>query len=113
MNLGTTKEPKPILVSALLKPLKEEKYCELLSEFKNVFAWIYKEMPGLDPKITVHNLAIKHGTHLVKQAQRFFRPNLVPKIEEELNKLIEAGFIREAKYPAWISSIVLVKKKNG
>ena len=31
----------------------------------------------------------------------------------EIDKLIEVGFIREVKYPTWITSIVLVKKKNG
>ena len=36
-----------------------------------------------------------------------------PQIEFEVNKLIEAGFIREVKYPSWISNIVLVIKKNG
>ncbi|KAL0340175.1 UNVERIFIED_CONTAM: Transposon Ty3-G Gag-Pol polyprotein [Sesamum radiatum] len=30
-----------------------------------------------------------------------------------MNKLIEFDFIREVKYPMWISSIVLVRKKNG
>ena len=70
-------------------------------------------MPSLNPKIAVHNLAIKHGTRPIKQAQCFFRPELVPKIEEELKKLIEVGFIQEVKYPTWISNIVLVKKKNG
>ena len=34
-------------------------------------------------------------------------------IENEVNKLIEAGFIREVKYLTWISSIVPVRKKNG
>ncbi|KAL0439764.1 UNVERIFIED_CONTAM: hypothetical protein Slati_2459400 [Sesamum latifolium] len=33
--------------------------------------------------------------------------------EAEVNKLIEVGFIREVKYPKWISSIVPVRKKNG
>nr|GMC49087.1 uncharacterized protein LOC109150426 [Ipomoea batatas] len=42
-------------------------------------------MPGLDPKVVVH----------------------------QVNKLIEAGFIREVKYQTWISSIVLERKKNG
>lgn len=70
-------------------------------------------MPGLDPKVAVHNLAIKHGVQPIKKAQRRFRPELIPRIETEVNKLIEAGFIREVKYPTWISSIVFVKKKNG
>jgi len=30
-----------------------------------------------------------------------------------VNKLIDAGFIREVKYPTWIANIVLVRKKNG
>ena len=34
-------------------------------------------------------------------------------IGNEVNKLIEVGFIREVKYPTWISSIVPVRKKNG
>ena len=38
LNLGTTQEPKPILVSTLLKTLEEEKYYELLCEYKDVFA---------------------------------------------------------------------------
>ncbi|XP_019256302.1 PREDICTED: uncharacterized protein LOC109234691 [Nicotiana attenuata] len=42
-----------------------------------------------------------------------FRPELVLQIEVEVNKLIETGFIREVKYPSWISNIVPVNKKNG
>ncbi|KAL0315217.1 UNVERIFIED_CONTAM: Transposon Ty3-G Gag-Pol polyprotein [Sesamum calycinum] len=38
---------------------------------------------------------------------------LVELEEGEMNKLIEFDFIREVKYPMWISSIVLVRKKNG
>ena len=33
-------------------------YIELLSKYKDVFAWSYKEMPGLDPKVSVHNLVL-------------------------------------------------------
>ncbi|XP_070055657.1 uncharacterized protein [Nicotiana tomentosiformis] len=82
-------------------------------EFRDVFAWSYKELPGLDPKVVVHHLAVKNGARLVKQAQMCFRLDLVPLIEIEINKLIEAGFIREVKYPTWVSSIVAVRKKNG
>ncbi|KAL0287172.1 UNVERIFIED_CONTAM: hypothetical protein Sangu_2704200 [Sesamum angustifolium] len=70
-------------------------------------------MPGLDPKVAVHHLSIKKGTRPVKQGQHRFRPELIPLIEGEVNKLIEVGFIREVKYPMWISSIVPVRNKNG
>ncbi|XP_070045881.1 uncharacterized protein [Nicotiana tomentosiformis] len=113
VNLGTDEEPRPTYLSDLLAIDEERTYMELLKEFKDVFAWSYKEMPGLDPKVAVHHLAVKNGTCPVKKAQRRFRPDLVPLIESEVNKLIEAGFIREVKYPIWISSIVPVRKKNG
>lgn len=40
------------------------------------------------------------------------RPELVAQIEAEATKFIAAGFIREVKYPKWISNIVPVRKKN-
>ncbi|XP_074300411.1 uncharacterized protein LOC141631671 [Silene latifolia] len=108
LNLGTREDPRPIYISALLTKEEEEEYYKLLVEYKDVFAWSYKEMPGLSPKIAVHRLAIKKGTSPKKQPQRRFRPKLVPEIEREVNKLIEAGFIREVKYSTWIANIVPV-----
>ncbi|KAK4406576.1 hypothetical protein Sango_0664100 [Sesamum angolense] len=92
---------------------EEETYIALLHEFKDVFAWSYNEMPGLYPKVAVHHLSVKKGACLVKQGQRRFRPELIPLIEGEVNKLIEVGFIQEVKYPMWIFSIVPIRKKNG
>ncbi|KAL0540350.1 hypothetical protein IC582_024587 [Cucumis melo] len=85
----------------------------LLTEYKDIFAWSYKEMPRLDPKVSVHHLAIKPGYRRIKQAQQRFQPKLILQIEVDVNKLIEAGFIREVKYPTWIANIFPVRKKNG
>ena len=70
-------------------------------------------MPGLDPEVVVHRLSVQDDVPPVKQAQRRYRPEILPKIEAEVDKLIAAGFIREVKYPKWLSNIVPVKKKNG
>ncbi|CAM8903253.1 unnamed protein product [Rhodiola kirilowii] len=113
VNLGTTENPRPIYVSTLLTKEEEEQYLKLLAEYKDVFAWNYTEMPGLNPKIALHRLAIKRGVGPKKQSQQRFRPELVPEIEKEVNKLIDADFIREVKYPTWIANIVPVRKKNG
>ena len=78
LNLGTSEEPRPIYVSSLLIMEEESKYFELLIEYKDVFAWTYKEMPGLDPTVAVHRLAIKQGVRPIKQAQCRFRPELLP-----------------------------------
>jgi len=68
-------------------------------------------MLGFDPKVAIHRLSIKKGILSKKQCQQCFRPELVPKIKKEVNKLIEASLIREVKYRAWIANIVPVRKK--
>ncbi|GAA0151755.1 hypothetical protein LIER_10406 [Lithospermum erythrorhizon] len=70
-------------------------------------------MPGLNPKVALHRLAVKMDLQPVKQGQRRFCPELVPSIEVEINRLIDARFIREVVHPTWLSNIVPVRKKNG
>ena len=113
INLGTAEEPQPTFISALLTPEEVEGYLKLLIEYKDVFAWTYKEMPGLNPSIALHHFVVKKSVCPVKQAQRHFQPELIPQIETKVNKLIEAGFIHEVQYPEWIVNIIPVKKKNG
>ncbi|TYK21900.1 uncharacterized protein E5676_scaffold494G00380 [Cucumis melo var. makuwa] len=84
VNFGTMKEPRPTFISPSLSSEEEGKYMSLLTEYKDIFAWSYKEIP-----------------------------RLVPKIEVEVNKLIEAGFICEVKYPTWIKNIFPIRKNNG
>ena len=113
VNLWTTKEPHLTFISVLLTSEEQEEYIKLLLEYKDVLAWNYKEMPGLNLSIALHHLVVKKGAHAIKQAQQCFRPKLIPQIEVEVNKMIGAGFIREVQYSEWISNIILVKKKNG
>ena len=113
INLGTEDDPKPVFVSALLTEEELPQYKQVLHENKDVFAWGYQDMPGLDPKVAVHRLAVSKDATPVKQSQRRVRPELLPKIEAEIDKLRNSGFIREVKYPVWLANIVVVMKKNG
>ncbi|KAL0340181.1 UNVERIFIED_CONTAM: hypothetical protein Sradi_4534900 [Sesamum radiatum] len=46
VNLGDIENLQPIYIRASLTQEEEETYIALLHEFKDVFAWSYKEMPG-------------------------------------------------------------------
>ncbi|KAA0054408.1 uncharacterized protein E5676_scaffold2750G00330 [Cucumis melo var. makuwa] len=50
VKLGIVEEPYPTFISASLFSEEEVKYMSLLTEYRDIFAWSYKEMPGLDPK---------------------------------------------------------------
>ena len=70
-------------------------------------------MPGIDRGVACHKLAIKKGARPVRQKMRCFNLERYEAINADMEKLLKVEFIREAKYPEWISNVVLVKKANG
>jgi hypothetical protein len=34
-------------------------------------------------------------------------------VKAEVQRLLDAGFIREVTYPQWLANVVMVQKKNG
>jgi hypothetical protein len=52
-------------------------------------------MPGLDPQVATHRLAIDPRFRQVKQAPHRLYPELQDDIIVEVEKLINDGFIRE------------------
>lgn len=69
-------ESQLILISASLIVKLRQMLLALLQEFKDVIAWIYAQMPGLNPQLVTHKQNIKEGTKRVKQAPRNFRLEL-------------------------------------
>ena len=70
-------------------------------------------MPGLFRDVGEHQLPIKEGFRLFKQPPRRFNLELMPKIKQEIKRLLKANFTRTTRYVEWFSNIVLVIKKNG
>ena len=49
----------------------------------------------------------------IKQKKRSFAPERQEAIKQEVEKLLEVGFIEEIQYPEWLANPVMVKKANG
>ncbi|KAH9802826.1 Ribonuclease H [Citrus sinensis] len=84
-----------------------------LQSHADIFAWSHEDMSGINRGVACHKLAVKKGPRPVRQKMRCFNQERYEAINTEVEKLLKAGFIREAKYPEWISNVVLVKKANG
>jgi hypothetical protein len=85
----------------------------LLKEYSDCFAWDYTEMPGLDRSIIEHWLPLKKGFWPFQQRACQMRTEVLEEVKKEIEKMLEAGFIGPCRYAEWISSIVLVQKKDG
>jgi hypothetical protein len=70
-------------------------------------------MPGVPREVIKHKLGIDPSYKPIKQQERRYTPKRHKTICQEVNKLLEAGFIRHVDYPSWLANPVLVEKPNG
>jgi hypothetical protein len=73
----------------------------------------YTEMSGLDRSIVEHRLPLKPEFRPFQQRARQMKAEVLEEVKKEVEKMIEAGFIRTCRYAEWISSVVPVQKKDG
>ena len=84
-----------------------------LRQNKDIFTWKQADMGGIDPTVITHRLNVIPTFKPVKQKRRSFAPERQEAINEEVDKLLQAGAIREVEYREWLANDILVKKANG
>uniref|UniRef100_A0A804JHV5 Flavin-containing monooxygenase n=1 Tax=Musa acuminata subsp. malaccensis TaxID=214687 RepID=A0A804JHV5_MUSAM len=104
---------RAIRVGSELPEPEREQLVGLLQENADVFAWSPSDMTGVNPGVALHRLSVSTDARPVKQKLRQQAPERQTAIQEEVTRLLKAGFIKEAGYPQWLSNVVLVKKANG
>ena len=113
VDIGDGTIPRPTFVNKNLSAEYKADLIELLKEYIGCFAWQYHEMPGWSRDLVEHHLPIKAGFKPYKQLARRFNPSIYDRIKEEINRLLDAGFIRSCRYTDWISNIVPVEKEDS
>jgi hypothetical protein len=88
-------------------------YTDLFKEFRDVFAWSYEEMPGIDPKIVEHEITTYPDAKPVRQKLHLVNPRKATTIKAKVEKLLKAGFIYPIHLTQWVSNPMPVDKKQG
>ena len=70
-------------------------------------------MSGLDRGLVEHRLPIRLEFHHFQQPPRRMSKEVELKVEEEIEKILKAKFIRPTRYVQWLANIVPMMKKNG
>ncbi len=83
-----------------------------MKEFKDIFAWTYKDLKEIPPKLTQHIIELDTipSAHQVRYR---LNPNYAIVVKQDIDKLLAIRFIQYVKKVTWLSPIVLVPKKNG
>ncbi|XP_052479673.1 uncharacterized protein LOC105800897 [Gossypium raimondii] len=84
IEVVSLEEGKKVKIGSDISAKTRHDLVELLREFKDVFAWLYQDMPGLSTDMVVHRLPIREDCKPVQQKLRRMRPDIVLKIKEEV-----------------------------
>ena len=79
-----SQEPRPISISASLTEKEKSELILLLKEFKDVFAWDYSEMSGLDLRLVAHTLNVDPEAKPVAQPVKIFHIEIEGQIVREV-----------------------------
>ncbi|RDX83814.1 hypothetical protein CR513_35224, partial [Mucuna pruriens] len=71
------------------------------------------DMLGIDLNFLCYHLSISLGACSISQKKRRLGEEKKRAVRAETTKMLQARFIREVKYPSWLSNVVMVKKPSG
>nr|GEV06677.1 reverse transcriptase domain-containing protein [Tanacetum cinerariifolium] len=84
-----------IAIGSTLTKEGRKKFCDLLRCNLDIFAWKPVNMIGVPRHIAEHQLNIHEGCPLVRQMKRIQAPKRNKAIQEEVERLVEAGIMKE------------------
>jgi hypothetical protein len=112
-NLGTAANPKHVKLSKFLSGKQRARYEKFIKEFIDIFAWKYEDLRTFDVNIIQHKIPLKENVKPFKKKLRQINPLLLPIMEKEVKKLLDAKIIVPLRYSDWIEKMVPVRKNNG
>jgi hypothetical protein len=128
LNLKIDTEPHMVKINAQLEIGKVLELEQLLKEFKDVFAWTYKDLKAILLKLAQHKIELditiplelpQHKIELettippAHQAKYRFNPKYVTIVKHDIDKLLVTRFIQSIEEATWLSPIVVLPNKNG
>ncbi|GJX56967.1 reverse transcriptase domain-containing protein [Tanacetum coccineum] len=102
-----------IAIGSNLTKEGRKKLCGLLRQNLDIFAWKPADMTGVPRHIAEHRLNVRKGCFPVRQKKRGQASERNKAICEEVEKLVNAGIMKEVHYHSWLSNPVMVKKHDN
>jgi len=93
-----------------LQPEERKQYEDLLRKYIHLFVFSYKDVREVT--MEQHKIELLPNAKPIRAKQGRWNPRYSAMVKEELDKLLEAGFIRHVETTEWVSPVVLALKKN-
>ena len=103
----------PVIISASLNVLEEEKLLRVLRDHKQALGWSLADLKGIRPSMCMHRILLEDGHKPSVEAQRRLNPTMKEVVRKEVLKWLDTGVIYPISDSAWVSPVQVVPKKGG
>ena len=103
----------PVIISASLTELEEEKLLRVLRDHRNALGWSLADLKGIHPSMCMHRILLEEGYKPSVEAQRRLNPTMKEVVRKEVLKWLDTGVIYPISDSAWVSPVQVVPKKGG
>ena len=102
----------PVIISASLTALEEEKLLRVLREHKHELGWSLADLKGIRPSMFMHRILLEDGHKPSVEAQRRLNPTMKEVVWKEVLKWLDTGVIYPISDSAWVSPVQVVQNKG-
>ncbi len=88
LNLGIDVKLETVKINAQLEISKVLEVEQLLKEFKDVFAWTYKDLKGIPLELAQHKIELDTTIPLAHQARYRLNLNYATVVKQDIDKLL-------------------------
>ena len=104
---------KPIIISAVLTEIEEQKPLQILRKYKEAIAWSIEDLKGISPSSCMHKILLNDDAKTSIEHQWRLNPVMKEVVRKEVLKWLNAGFIYAISNSSWVSPVHVVPKKGG
>ncbi|XP_071914099.1 uncharacterized protein [Coffea arabica] len=106
-------ETLPVIISAGLSKIQEDRLLRVLREHKQAIGWTIADIKGISPAVCMHRIRFEENAKPVRQAQRRLNPLMMEVVKKKILKLLDVGIIFAISDSPWVSPVQVVPKKAG
>ncbi|KAM0860250.1 hypothetical protein ACQ4PT_046658 [Festuca glaucescens] len=112
VQLRSNGAEREVMIGAEMMEDEERRLMQFLRSNEDVFAWSPSDIQGVSREIIEHTLKVDPSAKPKKQKLWNYSQEREESANEEVQKLLDAGVIREALHSEWLANPVLVEKSN-
>ena len=110
--LGTA-STLPVIISASLRAIEEDKLLRVLRDHKNALGWSLVDLKGICSSMCMHRILLEDGHKPSVEAHRRLNPTMKEVVRKEVLKWLDIGVVYPISDNAWVSLVQVVPKKGG